>query len=861
MEDYSSQKIETAQLELAGTGSGEPATLEVRQNNTGSNSKKVHSAKFRYRADIDGLRALAVVPVILFHFGLGFPGGFAGVDVFFVISGYLITAIQLRRLNKGTFSILEFWGRRVRRLFPACTLMLVVLMAVGHFTLFAVDYARLAAQAQATQLFGANFYFFMEQPYFFDHLEAPLLHCWSLAVEEQYYFMYPLILQALWWPGLSESNGKQEGSTIAPTVTPLSTVRTRRLFWVLILLSAGSLFASATLSETEAQFAYYLLPTRIWEMSLGGLIVTWGPAWSVTRCASPRVFTDVLNELVCWVSIGLLFVSYFIFSDRTPYPGIAALLPCLGTAVFIVTSSTNVNEDNANKPRGLPLPQCSFCCSCFRGVQRIPSIGQFLSLSPFVLVGKASYSLYLWHWPIYVLIAYNTVDGRLTGIMTGLGLLASFGAGFASYFFVEPFFRDPKMLRDGIFFKSSFMVWAALLSFVSLAAALGFGGIQPGPLAKIPYRSLNVSGYEWMQSQCILMNSTRTNTTNAPVVLGLKDEGECANQYQGRWLDGWCSFIGFPGDKAFLRNVNETECVALNDKVRRRKGKKCTCPNGHCVPFLNKYEIMRYNTVPSSSVNSGNIQRSPGWTQGYASYDYCKGPCIYRNEGAPKSSPRGGILIIGDSHCLQYSVMLRNMASQYDIPITFVCRNAPVYPSTAASLRYMKDSYLEDMKPEVLVVLSLFLYADDADWSGVEIPWVLQRVSSKTRIVLFGDNPMLPGIGAGCNDCARRVILNRFREEGSFAFLDTMQETSATARLFTNSMYYAAENKYDQVSVFDISTYFQWFDPAVGGNVLHIVNPQTGMLDYKDNNHVNAMGAWRVEQLFRREIFLDPECM
>ena len=152
-----------------------------------------------YRPELDGLRAFAVIPVVLFHFKVsGFEGGFTGVDVFFVISGFLITGILLSDLSTNKFSMKRFWIRRCRRLFPALALMLIIVLIAGWHTFLGSTYEKLTNQAWATLLFGANFHFASGDGYFRSELEEPLLHCWSLAVEEQFYFVFPLLLWALW---------------------------------------------------------------------------------------------------------------------------------------------------------------------------------------------------------------------------------------------------------------------------------------------------------------------------------------------------------------------------------------------------------------------------------------------------------------------------------------------------------------------------------------------------------------------------------------------------------------------------------------------------------------------------------------
>lgn len=221
------------------------------------------SSSPHYRPDIDGLRAVALLLVILFHAGLGFQGGYIGVDVFFVISGFLITGQVIRELDAGEFSLANFWARRIRRLLPAATVMMVAVLFAGYFLLLPGDYVHLGWSAVAQQLLSANLYFrfWSEFGYFNPWTEEnPLLHTWSLAVEEQFYLLYPLLLITLHGWGR----------------------RTMQL--VLAGLALASLAGCEACLRWDAESAYYLLPTRAWELLLGGLVALCpGPVWVPRR--------------------------------------------------------------------------------------------------------------------------------------------------------------------------------------------------------------------------------------------------------------------------------------------------------------------------------------------------------------------------------------------------------------------------------------------------------------------------------------------------------------------------------------------------------------------------------------------------
>lgn len=208
---------------------------------------------FRYRPEIDGLRAIAVVAVVFYHAGLGFTGGFVGVDVFFVISGFLITSLILKDLAAGTFTLAGFWERRIRRIVPALTCLVLATLMAGWIVMLPADYAELGRSAFFQGLFAANVYFWRSSGYFDGAVEEkPLLHTWSLAVEEQFYFVFPLMMVGL----VALPMFRRRGNLLS-------------LFALCILLSLG---VSIWGVSNRPVATFYLLPTRAWELLLGGFI-------------------------------------------------------------------------------------------------------------------------------------------------------------------------------------------------------------------------------------------------------------------------------------------------------------------------------------------------------------------------------------------------------------------------------------------------------------------------------------------------------------------------------------------------------------------------------------------------------------
>ncbi|MDL2403172.1 acyltransferase family protein [Rhizobium mayense] len=369
----------------------------------------------KYRPEIDGLRTMAVLPVVFFHSGLsGFSGGFIGVDIFFVISGFLITTLLEEELREGRFSIVGFYERRARRILPAIFFYLIlttIFAALLFLPSFFIDYAK---SMVSVALFISNFYFWKFSGYFEDSaLLRPLLHTWSLSVEEQFYIFMPL---AMWllnrWTG---------GLRLA----------------VFAAVAAASFALSVYATDVAPTANFFLLPTRCWELLLGALLAIWGRQSTLPNPA---------NNLLAIAGLSAILFAVFTYSAATPFPGLSAALPCMGAVILIYT-----------------------------GGEQHSIVARLLSTRPFVFTGRISYSLYLSHWPIAVFLRYVTL--REPGVLDAIFIIvSSYILASFSWWFVEGPFRGKAIIssRGGVFASAALGLFAAFTVAYGTIAANGF---------------------------------------------------------------------------------------------------------------------------------------------------------------------------------------------------------------------------------------------------------------------------------------------------------------------------------------------------------------------------------------------------
>jgi peptidoglycan/LPS O-acetylase OafA/YrhL len=352
-------------------------------DNNAQNHNKV-SSHLEYRPDIDGLRAIAVLAVIGFH---AFPefvrGGFVGVDVFFVISGYLISGIILKSLNENSFSILEFYSRRIRRLFPALTIVLLICLIGGWLLLFADEYNRLGMHAAAGSAFISNFTLWNEAGYFDESANAkPLLHLWSLGIEEQFYLIWPAILFLL------------------------HRIRPRSISLAIGAIALSSFILGAITVNSDPPQAFYSPASRLWELLFGS-------ALAVKYESVDRFFGAKSRAVRSATGLGCIAIAILAFDTDFLFPGWWALLPVVGT--FLVISAGSAHGMNS----------------------------ALLSTPPLVKIGLISFPLYLWHWPL-LSFAHIIESGQLSAIFRSMAVAVSFLMAWVTYRHIEiPVRRRP----------------------------------------------------------------------------------------------------------------------------------------------------------------------------------------------------------------------------------------------------------------------------------------------------------------------------------------------------------------------------------------------------------------------------------
>ncbi|MDA8709372.1 acyltransferase [Gammaproteobacteria bacterium] len=372
----------------------------------------------KYRKEIDGLRAIAVLPVIFFHAGFSvFKGGFSGVDIFFVISGYLITSIILKECIQNNFSVLNFYERRARRILPALFLVMLLCLPLSFILLWPNDLENFGQSLVATTLFSNNILlFFTSTDYWSLSAEfKPLLHTWSLGVEEQYYLVFPLLMILIW---------------------PL---KINKIFFILLLLSILSFFLSVYLSSIPEfkTINFYLLPSRFWELLAGSMCAIY-----LIDKTSNNSISLIWKNILSGLGLSVIFFAFFVL-DESLNQDFLMLLPVIGTVLIILFTEEKT------------------------------FVGKFLSLKPMIYIGLISFSLYLWHQPIYAFLRAYSLESP-SSFAYVLCIFLVFGLASLSYK-LEVYFRDWEKVPSKLFYLlSSGVASFIVLTGLSLHFSSGF---------------------------------------------------------------------------------------------------------------------------------------------------------------------------------------------------------------------------------------------------------------------------------------------------------------------------------------------------------------------------------------------------
>lgn len=424
----------------------------------------------KFRSDINGLRAIALIAVVLFHFNPSIaPGGFAGVDIFFVISGFLMTGIIFKGLNTDTLNLAEFYLCRANRIIPPLAALCFILLFFTWFMLPPLDYLNLGKHAASSITFLSNLIYFNESGYFdASAREKWLLHTWSLSVEWQFYIIYPIILLFL-KRFLSLENLKR----------------------VIILATVLGFIFCTVATDKWPVFAYFSLPTRAWEMLLGGVAYFY-----------PMKLHKNQKRLLEIIGITLLLLSFTLTTKMTPWPGYVACVPVFGTYLILLSN-------------------------------RETSI--FTNNRLFQILGKWSYSIYLWHWPIVVYGEYYNLDNWIP-----IGILLSVVFGAASFYVIES--NQFKKQKHTVIFTLASALMVVVLYKSTPFLLYQVSGIPKHIIAANLEQIDKSEAYTWQ-----MMNTLQINKTNAKKLNVM--------------------FIGDSQSADFVNVINEKTKVINNDKI------------------------------------------------------------------------------------------------------------------------------------------------------------------------------------------------------------------------------------------------------------------------------------------------------
>ena len=472
-----------------------------------------------YRPEIDGLRALAVLPVVLYHSKINlFQGGFVGVDIFFVISGFLITKIIITEVFQSSFSIIKFYERRARRILPALFTVLIFSTVLSWALLPPIQFKDFGQSLFFVSFFTSNILFWIESGYFTEATELkPLIHTWSLGVEEQFYIFFPLLVLFIY---------KINKKYIFPSI-----------FLILTISLFLSYIYSAPNIDTELrEAAFFLLPTRAWELMLGSILC-------LSNKHSVINSNGMFNNFMSFIGLLLIFYSILFFGENTPFPGLYALVPTLGAAFIIVFGT--------NKTYAFKL----------------------LTIKPMIFIGLTSYSIYLWHQPLLAFSRFYFI-GELSSVTVLLIIITSIFLGYCSWRYIEQPFRDKnKISRKNIFIFS--IAGTLILSSIGMIIHLNDGfknRYSTNEIALLDFQSYEQRDELYRERDCLLKQNQDQNSFKDICKAGetyIWGDSHAAGLYAGINLNEEASQFTASGCPPILNiKINAVpNCASINDYI------------------------------------------------------------------------------------------------------------------------------------------------------------------------------------------------------------------------------------------------------------------------------------------------------
>ena len=805
--------------------------------------------KFVYRAEVDGLRFWAVMPVIFYHYNamFGVTGGYAGVDVFFVISGYLITSIVIRELCSGKPVLGTFWERRVRRLFPAIATMFVCFYVYGWYMLAPVVYNNFVGESIYGLIAGSNIYYYVTTKDAGGYNTAgpeqyPLLHFWSLAVEEQFYMVLPVMLVCIW---KYCKGGKRRWYTVV---------------FALGFVFLASFVFSVVYTPINYPFCFYMLFSRAWELAIGSFVGLGTSNKGVAvmskimkRClgvdpSDGRALLSPLQkrivlECVSWFGFGLILFVYFYYTHEmeSEYPYYYALGPCAGAAMVIIGNTPRYCEEEMPHDGG----GCGGCGdveskaptdkAVLRKRRILTTSGWFLSLHPFVWIGKLSYALYLWHWPIWCFKTENLNQSEYISSFM-LILLALALSAFSTECIEQPF-RSSQRVGKRTLWSVSCVCWSALMAFSISVYVLNVGGAN---------NAIEAGG-----SGSALNNATSLPFFPAPAT-GFEPESFFMENADPKYF----SIEGIEAKGGIYPSFENQ----VNEHV-------------YFCPSLGKYYAFPFGIKPSESgLSSEEIGFDcPLWED--------------RNLGTHrifynKARDPPCIVAMGNSHMASHRWTMGDLAREYDVSVMFLLKPACArLPCEEASFqRYsfespptLWDTYrtdkLKEYRPERVVFLPTQLYEDGEELESLPLTFDALLSGDPEKVLIMGDNPFFKLFGRDIpgGKWFEREIRSAIQEGRMTGWedLNRIEPVQFQERLMNEERVAKAINDTPKYrDVLDFQTIYPAFMDA-NNTFIQLIGVETeggNRLLFRDGTHLSQDGSNRLTEYFREHIFKDLNC-